>query len=393
MGRLAAAGAVAALAACGRLDFDPLPTVDAPPASCSVGPNIQVSNAAGTSNGPTLAGNGTGFALAWADNRDGNFEIYLSLFDAAGTPIATELRMTNTAAASIAPTVGWSGATWGLAWSEALGGNSYQTMFQQLAPDGTPLGAAKPLAMQTSTFVPGRAQKWIDTSYALAWQADVGGPNDEIFFARLGEDGTPITTDQQLTMAAGGSGFPTLAWTGSEFGITWNDDRDGNTGIYFAAVDATGQKLTGDLRVTADAASTFVPGIERTGDHFLVTYWDDRTGTSEIYQRLLDDTGAPLGDEQRLNPGHYGQVPIARWSGRELGLIWADFRNNILEPYFTRTDGDGVKLGDDQRVSTGGIDMELDGHDVAWTGSSFAIAWGDKRSGDVEIYAAIASCP
>lgn len=393
MGRLAAVGTVAVVAACGRLDFDPLPAADAPPASCSVGPNIRVSNAPGKSSGPVLAGNGTGFALAWADDRDGNFEIYLSLFDAAGAPIAGELRMTSTAAASIAPSLGWTGAAWGLAWSEALGGSSYQTMFQQLAPDGTPLGAAQPLAMQTSTFVPGRAQKWVDTSYALAWQADVGGPNDEIFFARVAADGAAVTTDQQLTMAPGGSGFPTLAWTGSRFGIAWNDDRDGDTEIYFAAVDATGQKLTADQRVTMAAGHSFAPGLERAGDHFLVTWWDDRSGTSEIYLRALDDGGAPLGDELRLDPGQYGQVGIARWSGRELGLIWADFRNGILEPYFTRTDDAGGKLGADQRVSTGGIDMELDGHDVAWTGSSFAIAWGDKRSGDVEIYAAIATCP
>src|SRR5262249_49933764 len=156
---------------------------------------------------------------------------------------------------------------------------------------------------------------------------------------------------------------------------------DGNTEIYFAAVDATGQKLTGDQRLTVDPARTFVPGIERTGDHFLVTYWDDRTGSSEIYQRVVGATGAPLGAQLPPNPRPSGQVAIARWSGRELGLIWAAFPDTILEPFFTRTDGAGVKLGEDQRVSTGGIDMELDGHDVAWTGSSFAIAWGDKRSG------------
>jgi hypothetical protein len=104
------------------------------------------------------------------------------------------------------------------------------------------------------------------------------------------------------------------------------------------------------------------------------------------------DSGAPLTDELQPDPGQYGQVAVARWSGAELGMIWADFRNGILEPYFARLDATGTKLGDDQRVSTGGLDIELDGHDLAWTGARFAIAWGDKRSGDPELYVALADC-
>ena len=389
MGRCAL---LALLAACGRIDFDIAhDAAQDPIANCVVGPNLQVSNAAGASRAPALAGTGDGFALAWSDNRDGNFEIYLSTFDAIGTPIIRELRVTTTAAASVVPSIGWSGSSYALLWGEDLGNNTYQSMFQEIAGDGAPIGAAVALGQIASGFVPSRAQRWIDTSYALAWQANAGG-NDEIFFARLSNAGTQVIPDTQLTMAAGGSGFPSLAWSGSELGVAWNDDRDGNNEIYFARVSATGQKLTGDVRITNAPASSFAPGLERAGDRYLLTWWDDRSGTSEIYVRALDDSGVPLGDELQPDPGQYGQVAVARWSGAELGMIWADFRNGILEPYFGRLDDTGAKLGDDQRVSTGGLDIELDGHDLAWTGARFAIAWGDKRTGDPELYVALADC-
>jgi large repetitive protein len=390
MGRCALV--VALLAACGRIDFDVAhDAAQEPIANCVVGANLQVSNAAGASRAPALAGNGNGFALVWSDNRDGNFEIYLSTFDAIGTPLVRELRVTDTAAASVVPSIGWSGTSYAIVWGEDLGNNTYQSMFQELAAGGTPIGAATPLGQIASGFVPSRAQRWIDTSYALAWQASAGG-NDEIFFARVSNAGAEVIPDTQLTMAAGGSGFPSLAWSGSEFGVAWNDDRDGNNEIYFARVTATGQKLTGDVRVTTAPDSSFAPGLERAGDHYLLTWWDNRSGTSEIYVRALDDSGAPLSAELQPDPGQYGQVAVARWSGAELGVIWADFRNGILEPYFARLDATGARLGDDQRVSTGGLDIELDGHDLAWIGARFAIAWGDKRSGDPELYVAIADC-
>jgi len=49
------------------------------------------------------------------------------------------------------------------------------------------------------------------------------------------------------------SEWPSLSWTGSEFGVSWYDDRDGNEEIYFARVSSAGAKIGSDLRVTNDS--------------------------------------------------------------------------------------------------------------------------------------------
>ena len=39
-----------------------------------------------------------------------------------------------------------------------------------------------------------------------------------------------------ITLSTGSAWKPTVAWTGSSFGVAWDDDQDGNREIYFAAV-------------------------------------------------------------------------------------------------------------------------------------------------------------
>jgi len=45
-----------------------------------------------------------------------------------------------------------------------------------------------------------------------------------------------IGRDVRITNDASYSGFPSLAWTGSKYGVSWEDERDGNDEIYFARI-------------------------------------------------------------------------------------------------------------------------------------------------------------
>lgn len=45
-----------------------------------------------------------------------------------------------------------------------------------------------------------------------------------------------LGSDLRVTSAASDSHYPSLSWTGSEFGMSWWDFRDGNYEIYFARI-------------------------------------------------------------------------------------------------------------------------------------------------------------
>jgi predicted 3-demethylubiquinone-9 3-methyltransferase (glyoxalase superfamily) len=108
--------------------------------------------------------------------------------------------------------------------------------------------------------------------------------NYEIYFARISSDGaTKLGSDLRLTSDASASESPSLAWTGSEFGVSWADDRDGNYEIYFARVSSFGAKLGSDLRVTSNGSFSYFPSLAWTGSEFGVSWHDSRDGNYEIY--------------------------------------------------------------------------------------------------------------
>jgi hypothetical protein len=392
--------AAAVAGSCGRVGFDPRDgagaTDDGPgladAAPCTIAPDIRISSAVGRSDRPVIGWNGTGYGLAWNDTHDGNYEIYFAPVDAGGT-VGPATRVTTTGVDSTWPTIAWSGESYGVLWAEAGPQQASTIMFQELDAAGATLSGPLQLRTLTSGFVPIRTQRWPGgLLQAVAWQADPG-TGDEIFFDQILRTGQSPIGETRVTNAAGASGFPSLAYNGTDFGVAWNDDRDGNPEIYFAHVNTSGAPVGPDVRVTTAQGSSFAPTIEWTGSHYAVTWWDDRSGTAEMYFAALGLEGARIGDEIELTPGQYSQAGTARWSGRELGVVWFDFRNGVLEPYFARFAADGRRLGDDVRVSTGGVDVDPESLDLIWAGGRFAIAFADAREGQNEVYLAFVSCP
>jgi hypothetical protein len=60
--------------------------------------------------------------------------------------------------------------------------------------------------------------------------------NDEIYFAIISPAGSKVGADLRVTNDGHDSEWPSLVWTGSEFGVSWHDDRDGNYEIYFSLI-------------------------------------------------------------------------------------------------------------------------------------------------------------
>ena len=64
----------------------------------------------------------------------------------------------------------------------------------------------------------------------------------------------PAAADVRVTSFFDASRAPSLAWTGSEYGVAWSDFRDGDGDVYFARLSSGGLKLGAERRVTDAAA-------------------------------------------------------------------------------------------------------------------------------------------
>jgi predicted RecA/RadA family phage recombinase len=217
--------------------------------------------------------------------------------------------------------------------------------------------------------------------------------NSEIYFARISAAGVKLGSDTRITNDASISSAPSLVWTGSEFGVAWYDDRDGDYEIYFTRISADGVKLGSDIRVTNDASTSSVPSLVWTGSEYGVAWYDGRDGDTEIYFTRISAAGAKLGSDVRItNAAGDSGDPGLVWIGSEYGVAWMDNRDGSREIYFARISAAGAKLGSDVRITNAAGDSWS--HSLVWSGGEYGVAWEDNRDGNAEIYfARIDPCP
>jgi hypothetical protein len=177
---------------------------------------------------------------------------------------------------------------------------------------------------------------------------------------------------------------PEVAWTGSEFGVTWADNRSTVQKLYFARISDVGEKLTSDILLTPDGEGIWAPAMQWTGSLFAIAYQDFRHGTSEIYLALVSETGTMFGSESRITDEvALSRYPALAWTGSEFGVVWADRRTGLEEIWFVRVSDAGVKIGSEAQVSETTAGSSVGPH-ATWTGSQFALIWADSRGGTAD---------
>jgi hypothetical protein len=213
---------------------------------------------------------------------DCNYEIYFTRLSALGAKIGGDVRITNNIWESGYPSLAWADAIneYGLSWHDKRDGN-YEIYFARISAGGTKIGSDVRITNATnSSGEPSLV--WADSVYGVSW-GDYRDGNLEIYFTRISASGSKIGGDNRVTNFAGESEDPSLTWTGFEYGVSWRDRRDGNREIYFARISAGGEKIGIDLRITSDANWSTLPSLAWTGTEYGVSWTDNRDGYWEIY--------------------------------------------------------------------------------------------------------------
>ena len=313
-----------------------------------IGSVIRVTNAAGSSADPSLVWTGHEYGVVWQDLRDGNPEIYFARLDAAGNKIGTDVRLTNEPFESYDPSLVWTGREYGVAWPnywrESNNDQGVDIFFARLDGAGNRIGldtwvSRIPLLSWRPSLV------WTGSEFGVSWygfQYIYPYGDWEIFFARLDAAGQKIEDDVRVTNATGGSGSPSLVWTGSEYGVAWYDRRDGDPDeeIYFARIDASGNKLGSDIRITNAAGSSDNASLVWTGSEYGVAWLDYRDQSGEIYFARIDHAGNKIGPDVRVTGG---VDPSLVWTGNDYRVSWS---------------GDGIRFG---LIGCNCVDADLDG--------------------------------
>ena len=275
------------------------------------------------------------------------------------------------------------GGTVGIAWQDLRDGND-EIYFARLTAEGVPV--VPPLRVSAGEF----ASEWPDivwtgTEFGIVWE-DRRDQNAEIYFARIDATGG-VLQESRLTFDPAVSGRPQLAWNGDGFGVAWSDERHGDGEIYFLPLSADGTPTGVEKRVTTAAGDSREPRILWTGTEYLLIWVDDRLGAAELFFQRLNVQGEPLGGAVRVTTGAANpRVPRTIWTGTEVVAVWKDDRELGGEFWLARLAGDGGRLGGDIRL-TNSFAAVFDPA-LAWSGGEIALVWRDMRHFQGELYLA-----
>ena len=208
---------------------------------------------------------------------------------------------------------------------------------------------------------------------------------------RGGEDpphcsGTASCSDSGFCLAPVTSGAsqaesPDLAWTGSEFAVTWLDHRDGNYENYFARVATSGQRIGDAVRLTHNATGPLESPstvLTWTGSGFS-QLWEEARSPLQLYFRNYSPTGQTVNQEAALTSmaGDARNAALI-WTGSEYGLAWEYKETQGFDAaiFFARVTGAGALIGTPTRVSSPPQQMDTYYQPaLAWTGSEYGLAW------------------
>ena len=201
------------------------------------------------------------------------------------------------------------------------------------------------------------------------------------------------------TITAGplGSVRPRIAASESSVFVCWEDSRNGAGDVYLNySQDGGATWQASDIRLDTDQAGTahsFGPQIAVSGAAVYVVWADTRNGAPDIYFTRSSNGGATwLDSDIRLDTTLAGSAaadsPQIAVSGSSVYVTWQDRRDGALDIYFNRSvDGGATWLSTDVRLETDAAGAASSGDpQIAASGSSVYVVWGDNRNGSRDIY-------
>lgn len=186
----------------------------------------RLTTAAGIKWNPSVTAAGAFVHLVWADNRDGNWEIYYKRSTDAGVSWQADVRLTESVFAQQWPCVVASESLVVVAWTDG------EDVDGELCCRSSTDGGATWLAQTRITRGAAQPGMWapalgISGRYVHAVWPDGRDGNFEVYYSRSADQGVNWEPEQRLTEDPAVSNYPCVGAGGSAVHVVWSDYRDG----------------------------------------------------------------------------------------------------------------------------------------------------------------------
>ncbi len=359
---------------------------------------IPISTAGSRQEYPAIAYDGVNYLVVWEDRRNGESDIYGSrvspdgiVLDPAGIPISTANN------AQILPSIAFNGDIYLVVWDDYR--NGMQDIYgTRVTPAGIVLDSAGIPVCVVANNQSCPAVSFDGTNFMVTWEDDRNGTCD-IYGARISAAGIVIdTTGIPITTVLEHQNRPALAFDTAYYLVVWEDSRNCSTttDIYGTRIKTDG----GVIDTSGVLISTNIyffhqdlPAILFNGTDYFVVWEEERNNSNyNIYGARIDRSGAVLDTVPiPISTSRYLQKePSIAFDGTNYFVVWRDSRNEIYSSdiYGARINTSGII------IDTMGIPITTRVNDqrqpvIAFDGMNYLIVWADRRNSiDYDIYGA-----
>ncbi len=346
------------------------------------------------------------FVVTWADQRNGQSDIYLQRVSAAGTRISSNqlLNFDTLGAWQAYPAIG------------VAASGQYSTVWQDFRNSSYPYDpdvflqkhdtALFPVGENNSITVelPDSLKEAPDLAIAsngtgmVVW-ADYRNRNWDIYGQMLAADGSRVGSNFKVNDEINSSqqhGARVAVAPDGWYVVTWYDSRQGTDDIFVQVYSASGVKKGSNLKANSDVTQTrqAFPDIAADGrGRFHVTWVDWRNGTypnnPDVYYRRFDTTGAAQTIDTRVNtdgstrPQRDPAIAADRMGN--VAMVWADSTASSWDIMGQLLDANGTVQVAGFRAHLPSDSAQLQ-PDIVLDGRYRYVTWSDKRNGRFDIY-------
>ena len=168
--------------------------------------------------------------------------------------------------------------------------------------------------------------------------------NREIYYKHSSDNGNTWGSDTRLTNNIAGSWYPSISVSGQLVGVVWQDERDSMANNIFYKCSTNGGAVWGsDIQLTNLPTNCTYPSVSISGLNVNVAGRDLRSGVQKIYYRRSTNGGVNWQGELLLTEDNYSSyVPSISSFGQNIHVTWSEFINYIEYIYYKRSTDGGI---------------------------------------------------
>ena len=244
-----------------------------------------------------VAWSGSSYGLVYISNGD-VYYIYVNDQSVAGPATVVNLPTLTATAAKII----WDEGLYAIIFAAADENANTALYFSKVDPGGSlSVNSKKITNVGSGTAFDFSANDLTsDPGYGLVYEQQTETGATEVYYAKIDDLGVMngtvkmVSTHSATTDGTDESTDPRIMWDDTDYGIFWQDARNGNTEIYFTRVEPNGTVATTEKRITTTTGLTQSPALVWDGTTYALLYFNATT-PGYYFQRVYPDGGLALG--------------------------------------------------------------------------------------------------